>query len=191
MSIMFKNGLYYKLSVLLIRMCLAFLIPSPVYAIETNVGTETGLSLPRFVVLKSNKSNLRNGPGLKYPIKWLYTRKGYPMEVIAEFENWRQIRDIDGTEGWINENLVSGKRNVLIIGNKFSYPTKHYKLQKHEMVLLRYPNEAAHPIVRVEFGVIGNLKKCEQYWCKVTVESYTGWIQKENLWGVYKDETFK
>ena len=110
------------------------------------------------------------------------------MEVVAEFENWRKLKDIDGTEGWINENLITGRRNVVIIGNKFELNLDKYKLKQQEMILLRYPDENSHPIVKVEFGVIGNIKKCDREWCKIKIEEYTGWIKKINLWGVYQEE---
>ncbi len=171
---------------ILIIFLLNWLLPVDLFARE--VGKETGLPLPRFVILKSNKSNLRNGAGMKYAINWTYLKKGYPMEVIAEFENWRKLRDIDGTEGWINENLITGKRNVLIISNKFEVNPTKYKLKQQEMFLFRYPDENSYPVVRVEFGVIGNIKKCDIDWCKIKVDKYTGWIRKANIWGVYKEE---
>ena len=171
---------------LLIICLLAGLLP--LNALAREVGKETGLPLPRFVVLKSNKSNLRNGAGIKNAIKWTYLKKGYPMEVVAEFENWRKLKDIDGTEGWINENLITGRRNVVIIGNKFELNVDKYKLKQQEMVLLRYPDENSHPIVKAELGVIGNIKKCDREWCKIKIEEYTGWIKKINLWGVYQEE---
>jgi SH3-like domain-containing protein len=154
------------------------------------VGKETGLPIPRFVILKSNKSNIRKGPGMKYGIIWTYLRKGYPMEVIAEFENWRKLRDIDGTEGWINENLVTGRRNAIVIANKFSTKPNKYKsrLKAKEMVLFKHPDETSYPVVKAEFGVIASISKCGLEWCKIRVDKYSGWIRKENLWGVYKEE---
>lgn len=160
----------------------------PFSASTKEIGKETGLPLPRFVVLKSNKSNLRNGAGIKNAIKWTYLKRGYPMEVVAEFENWRKLRDIDGTEGWINENLITGRRNAVIIGNKFEQNFEKYKLKQQETVLLKYPDENSYPIVKIEFGVIGNIKKCNSEWCKIKIEEYTGWIKKVNLWGVYQEE---
>lgn len=164
------------------------LILLPTYSLAKDTGKETGLPLPRFVSLKSNKSNLRNGASIKNAIKWTYLKKGYPMEVIAEFENWRKLRDIDGTEGWINENLITGKRNAVIIGNKLKTNPRSYNLKQQEMLLFRAPDENSYPTVKVEFGVIGSIKKCEIDWCKIKVENYIGWIRKDNLWGVYKEE---
>jgi SH3-like domain-containing protein len=152
-------------------------------------GKETGLPIPRFVILKSNKTNLRVGPGIKYQTSWTYLRKGYPMQVVAEFENWRKLRDIDGSEGWVNENLITGKRSAIITGNQFSKPLS-YQLKEKEMVLLRYPREDAPPTLKVEFGVIAEIKKCNELWCKLKIQNKMGWIKKENTWGVFSDEIF-
>lgn len=155
------------------------------------IGKETGLPLPRFVILKSNKTNLRQGPGLKYATNWIYERKGYPMLVIAEFENWRKLKDIDGQEGWVNEKLVTGKRHVLLIGNKLPDDHKYDSPINKEVILLRYPNEASYPMARIEIGVLGEVLQCSVDWCKVKVGSYRGWIHKVNLWGVLRDEVIK
>ncbi|RZI47230.1 hypothetical protein EDM53_03250 [Rickettsiales endosymbiont of Peranema trichophorum] len=148
--------------------------------------SKSRLPIPRFVSLKPDEVNLRSGPGFQYPIKWSYKRKGYPMEVSAEFENWRQLRDIDGTEGWVNGNLITPKRRIVAI------PKGKINTGDHqEIMLLKYPNETARPVVRIEYGVIGDVKKCNQHWCKVVIRSYSGWIKKENIWGVYKDEIIR
>lgn len=154
----------------------------------SDMSYKTGQPLPRFISLKFDKTNVRNGPGKSNAIKWTYLRKGYPLEVTAEFDNWREVRDIDGTKGWINQNLITNKRNVIIINNELQETSKRFKLKPQEMVLFSNPSENSYPKVRVEFGVIANIKKCELEWCKVQVEKYTGWIRKFNLWGVYKDE---
>ena len=58
--------------------------------------------LPRFVSLRADTVNLRTGPGNRYPIEYVYRRKGYPLEIVAEFDQWRQVRDWQGTEGWVH-----------------------------------------------------------------------------------------
>jgi SH3-like domain-containing protein len=74
----------------------------------------SGLPLPRFVSLKSGRVNARIGPGVTYPVNWLYLKPGLPMEIIQEFDTWRKVRDSDGAEGWINQSLLSGKRTGLV-----------------------------------------------------------------------------
>ncbi|MBT3700232.1 MAG: hypothetical protein HOG12_01865, partial [Alphaproteobacteria bacterium] len=47
---------------------------------------------PRFASLRADKVNLRAGPGVRYPISWIFVRKSLPVEILAEFELWRKIR---------------------------------------------------------------------------------------------------
>ena len=151
-------------------------------------GTSTGLPIPRFVILKSNETNLRKGPNVRFPIVQTYKRKGYPMEVVAEFENWRKLRDRDGMEGWVHENLITGTRNVVIIDHKYKGTSFNYKINDNELILFRYPDETSYPISRAEFGAIGKLKKCQKEWCRIKFDEVTAWALKSNLWGVYPDE---
>ena len=86
---------------------------------EAGTGGVTGLPLPRFVTLSSGKINMRVGPGSRYPIEWVYTRRGMPVEIVAEYELWRKVRDVDGTEGWVLKHMVSSKRGAI---NPFRAP---------------------------------------------------------------------
>src|SRR5262245_55806966 len=75
----------------------------------------SGLAVPRFVSLKSDRVNLRQGPGTDYPTAWVFRRAGLPVEVIKEFESWRQVRDAEGTTGWVLGSMLSGRRTALIL----------------------------------------------------------------------------
>jgi SH3-like domain-containing protein len=133
------------------------------------------LPVPRFVSLRATKVNLRTGPGVRYPVDWVYTRKGLPVEIISEYETWRRIRDWEGTEGWMHRSMLSGTRNVMISG----------KLQ----TLRRKTSGTSPAVAHVEPGVIGKLLKCANSWCQVEFEGLEGWIKRSELWGVYPDET--
>ncbi len=67
----------------------------------------SGLPIPRFVSLKAEKVNVRRGPSSDHPVAWVFQRKGLPVEIVAEFENWRRVRDAEGEEGWILQNMLS------------------------------------------------------------------------------------
>jgi SH3-like domain-containing protein len=81
---------------------------------EAGLGPVTKLPMPRFVSLKADSVNLREGPNRDHPVKWIFKRAGLPVEITAEFEQWRRIRDSDGTEGWVLQNLLSGRRTALV-----------------------------------------------------------------------------
>lgn len=168
---------------------LLLVLSLPAFAGDT--GPVTGLPMPRFVILKSQETNLRKGPDIKYPIVWVYKQKGYPMEVVAEFENWRKLRDSDGAEGWVHENLITGTRNVRITGNNYISSNMPYSIRDNELILFHNPDESSYPKARLQFGAIGKLKKCQVHWCQAKFENTIGWVHKSNLWGVYPNEAME
>jgi SH3-like domain-containing protein len=137
----------------------------------------SGMPIPRFVSLMADESNVRTGPGRRYPIKWKYQARDYPVEIIQEFEHWRKIKDIDGDTGWIHKSLLSGKRFVLIQADDL---VKLYKKPKKNKIILAY----------VEPLVIAQLDSCTQDFCAVNMSGYSGWIARKFIYGVYDNEKF-
>lgn len=137
----------------------------------------SGLPLPRFVSLKNEETNVRTGPGTRYPIQWVYRRAEMPVEVIEEFDIWRKIQDVEGTTGWVHKAMVSGRRNGMITG-------------KSPQIIRIDADAKSRPILKVEPMVIVRLVECELAWCRIQVDGRKGWIEKKYLWGVYKDEAF-
>ncbi len=135
----------------------------------------SGLPIPRFVSLRSNKVYVRTGPALRYPIKWIFKKKSLPIEIIQEFDTWRKIRDIDGEEGWIHQSLLSGKRTALISEEAGAY-------------ILRKLSENAQPAALLEKNVLVHIEKCQGAWCYITTEGFKGWIERKSIWGIYEHE---
>lgn len=142
----------------------------------------SGLQVPRFVSLKSNRVNVRKGPSTDHAVAWVFSRAGLPVEVIAEFEHWRQIRDSEGSEGWIFHALLSGRRTALILP---------WVKERKAIALLDDASTGADPVAQLEPGVLGSVHQCDGTWCNFTVGKYTGWIEQERLWGVYRSEKVK
>jgi len=136
--------------------------------------TDSGLPVPRFVTLRADKVNVRAGPGARYPVEWVFERKGMPVEIVAEFDTWRKVRDIQGTEGWVHQNLLSSRRGVVITGVV--------------RTLRREPREDSAAVARAEPDVIGQLLECQAEWCRVEVAGLRGWLKRGELWGVYPGE---
>jgi len=134
----------------------------------------TGLPLPRFVSLRASEVNLRTGPGVRYPIDWVYQRRGLPVEVIDEFKTWRRIRDHEGTMGWVHQTMLDGRRGVLIVDEIG--------------ILRRAPEPDAAMVARLEPGVVARLERCETLWCQVTVERLSGWLPRKAFYGLYPGE---
>ena len=130
--------------------------------------------MPRFVTLRAGEVNLRTGPGIRYPIDWVYKRRGMPVEIIDEFETWRRIRDWQGTEGWVHQSMLQGRRGVLIIGK--------------QRLLRLEPEPDAPGVALVEAGVVGQLDSCQGAWCLIEFKSFDGWLTREEFYGVYPEE---
>lgn len=143
----------------------------------------SGLPLPRFVSLKSARVNSRVGPGVNYSVDWMYTKAGLPMEIVQEYDTWRRVRDADGSEGWINQSLLSGKRTAIIA------PWQRGK--KTQIDLLDDKDKNATVVAVVEPGVIGKIKSCDGQWCEMTLGGHTGWLSQSLVWGAYPGELVK
>ncbi len=150
------------------------------------VAGASGLPVPRFVSLKSDRVNMRNGPGTDYPTAWVYRRAGLPLEVIKEFEGWRQVRDADGAAGWVMQSFLSGRRTALVLPWEIKAGTAAPKV-----ALRRNDSERARAVAMIEAGVIANLASCDGRWCSVNIDKFHGNIEQKKLWGVYEGEVLK
>lgn len=143
---------------------------------DESKGTASGLPLPRFASLRADEVNLRAGPGTRYPIEWVFKKEGLPVEITAEFDIWRRVRDWDGSEGWVHKSTLSGKRTILVTGG--------------EKPVYKEPESPALA-ARVEGGSVGALQSCEAHWCKVKFDSVKGYMKKGDFWGAYETETLR
>ncbi len=140
--------------------------------------TSSGLPVPRFVSLKADRVAVRGGPDKDHDVVWIYTRLGWPVEITAEFEDWRRIRDSDGSEGWVYHSLLSGKRMAAV----------QLKSKTDLAPLYDKPDATSAVTARLQVGVLGAVKNCTGTWCQISGEGFDGWIEQSELWGVYPDE---
>ncbi len=149
--------------------------PEPAPDERTNAKSPS-LPIPRFVSLRAESVNLRVGPNARYPVEWIYVRRQLPVEVVAEFDTWRRIRDPDGTEGWVHSSMLSGRRTGIVKG----------EIQP----LRRSASQPADVVANLEPGVIVEIRRCAPGldYCRVEVAGVQGWIKRESLWGLYPDE---
>lgn len=138
----------------------------------------SGLPLPRFVSLKADKVNVRRGPSSDHAVAWVFQRKGYPVEIVAESENWRRVRDSDGDEGWILQSMLTGKRSAIVA------PWRAGKA----LPLRSDMDEKAAVVAQLEPGVMGQVKSCDGKWCELDAQGYDGYVPQDMLWGVYPGE---
>src|ERR1700722_1928307 len=142
------------------------------------IGNVTGLTLPRYASLKTDRVNLREGPRKDYATKWVFQRAGLPVEITAESDTWRKVRDSEGAEGWVLHSLLSGRRTGLVAPGK---KDQNFK------IFVR-ASESADLAATLQSGVIGNIRNCDGAWCLIDGDGFRGYIKQSNLWGVYPDE---
>lgn len=150
----------------------------------------SGLAVPRFVSLKSDRVHVRQGPSTDHKVLWVYQRAGLPVEVLQEFEGWRQVRDADGVVGWVLQTLISGRRTALVLPWELK-ASEQKNTAVPQTPLLADEKDNARPVASIEAGVIANIRSCSGRWCYVSVGDFRGYIQQKKLWGVYEGEAVK
>ncbi|MEJ0010739.1 MAG: SH3 domain-containing protein [Alphaproteobacteria bacterium] len=155
---------------------LSLLLAAPAFAQDASILNPSGLPIPRFVTLKSDEVNVRVGPGERYPIRWVYHRAHLPVQVIEEFAHWRKIKDYEGSVGWVQQTMISGERDILIMD-------KPQNLYAEAEV-------TSAPIIRAAPMVTAKLLACRPDWCRVELAGRKAWIRKADIWGVTREEVF-
>ena len=155
-----KNNKYYLIIFVLFFLILFFFPKS--FANESK----------KFLSLKNNEVNLRQGPSFEYPVKFIYKKKYLPIEILDKSETWRKIKDFENNSGWIHTSQLSKKKSAIC--------------QKNNSVLYKKPTIFSKPIAKLEIGRLVLIKKCKVKWCKITTGGFKGWVFKNSLWGKLK-----
>ena len=149
-------------------LCLALLVAGTASA--QTLGP-SGNPLPRYASVKGSTVNVRTGPGMGFPIRWVITTRRVPLRIVEESGDWRRVEDVDGGLGWVHTSLLSGKRSALVTGSK-------------AQALRRRPAPDARTVLLAEPGTFGWLETCEADWCQLAFDDTEGWMRKSVLWGV-------
>lgn len=171
-------GLFLRRARAYLLFLLAVCFIWPVGAVGQSDGTSSGLPVPRYVSLKADKVNVRGGPSRDHDVAWVFTRAGIPVEITAESENWRRIRDAEGAEGWVFHSLLSGRRTALVspAAKSAAFP------------LYERPDAGTRVVAKLEPRVLGTIRNCDKKWCRIFGEGFDGFIEQHLLWGVYPNE---
>ena len=135
----------------------------------------SGLKIPRIVSLKNSLTYMRSGPGKEFPIKYEFKKKGYPLKIIAEYNNWRKVATSNGITGWIHTQLLSSSKTGLI--------TK-------SALLKAIPSDSGNTLAKLLPNLLINIQICKEYWCKIEIvkgKIYVGWVKKNTIWGSTKN----
>lgn len=152
-------------------------VPNPRMALDRNLirvnatKTPSGFPVPRYVSLKYSNSNGRTGPSSGHPVAWNYKMRGLPMIVVAETEEWRKVRDVNGDESWMKRRLLDGKRMVLA---------------RTEIILRSKPRSDAKKRAIAAKGALLKMEECDSTgWCRVESEDgrLVGYALQNLLWG--------
>lgn len=184
----FAQPLLIILAILLVTVTMAPVLAyaqAPAIQNGVTVGPVTGFPLPRFVSIRPNEANVRVGPGSAYDIRWTFMRSGLPVEITAEFGNWRKIRDMEGDEGWIRHDLLTGRRTAVIAPWSDGDPVP----------ARRAPSLDASTRFLLQPGVLAEILECDGTWCDVmSVDpqvEWRGFVRQTSLWGAYPEERFE
>ncbi len=144
---------------------------APNVAITPGIGVVTKLPIPRFVSLRSDQVNFRAGPGFQYPVSWMYERDGLPVEMIGEFDVWRQVLAPDGGTGWVHEATIRARRGFYVTAA--------------QAALRRAPDPQSAIVAYLDQGVSGVLLSCAagSDFCKVATGHESGYLAREDFWG--------
>jgi len=121
-----------------------------------------------FLSLKKDKVNVRYGPSLESPIKYIYKKINLPIKQIDKKENFRRIIDHKKNSGWIHISQLKKINSVIPLKDK---------------ILFKKPSNFSKPLAKIKKGRILIVQKCENNWCKIKTEKFKGWIKKNDIWG--------
>ncbi|WP_310621959.1 SH3 domain-containing protein [Flexibacterium corallicola] len=148
------------------------------FAQAASIGA-SGLPLPRYVSLKSDRVNVRVGPSREHDVAWTFVRERLPVEIIQEYDEWRRIRDWEGKTGWVFRTLLTGYRSALV--SPWEGSSGNTPLRKKPG-----PNEKV--VAELEPYVLIGVLECKDGYCRVSGKDFEGWVDQTRLFGVYPDE---
>ncbi len=163
-------------SVLFVVFALAFAAVLPA-AVHAQSGKQKTAEPIRFASLRADEVNVRAGPGVRYPVKWVFVRKKLPVAITAEFESWRKIRDSEDAEGWVHRAMLSAKRSIVITDET--------------RTMRRSANEKAPAVAQLTPGIVAQIESCDGHWCELEVDGYSGWVRQPGLWGLRNSEVIE
>ena len=134
------------------------------------------VAAPYFASISASKARMRTGPARTYPASWLYQRQDLPVRVLASFKEWRRIEDPDGTQGWMQANLLSSTRTAIV---RAATP----------IAMLEQPGAGARLKWHAAPGVVGRISQCAAGWCRFDVKGQAAYVEATGLWGLAPGET--
>ena len=143
--------------------------------VATDVAAQTKRQVPYWASIGAGRARMRTGPARTYPASWLYQRADLPVRVIQVYKEWRKVQDPDGTEGWMQGNLLRETRTAIVRGSE-------------PIAMRAQPSPGATLAWRAAPGVVGRISQCANGWCRFDVKGQAGYVEQRDLWGVEQGE---
>lgn len=154
---------------------LAFgVLAAGVSAQERQVARKTEGDINRFASLRADDVNVRAGPGVRYPVKWKFVQRNMPVQIVAEYDTWRKIRDWEGAEGWVHRAMLSSRRSLIVIGQG--------------QTMRKDSTDDSAAVARLATGYVVMVARCQRIWCEVEADGYEGWVKRDTVWGIFPGE---
>ncbi len=128
----------------------------------------------RFASLRADDVNVRAGPGVRYPVKWKFVQRNMPVQIVAEYDTWRKIRDWEGAEGWVHRAMLSSKRSLIVVGQG--------------QTMRKDATDDSAAVARLASGYVVMVSRCGREWCEVEASGYEGWLRRDHVWGILPGE---
>src|SRR5262245_2321477 len=132
---------------------------------------------PYFVSVKTDEAYMREGPSDMHRVKWIYRRKGLPLEVIATFDVWRRVRDMDGEVGWMHMALLTRDRTAVVTSGA-------------TVSVYARDDTTSQVVAQAQPGAIGHLLGCAMLNCQVEFTGAEGWVPRARLWGIHDGDEY-
>ena len=130
--------------------------------------------LAEMVAIAGEDVNMRSGPGTKNEVLWKMGT-GFPLEVVKRSGDWLQVKDFEGSTGWVQKNTVNTAQHVVVRANKGTDNTINVRSE---------PSRKAGVVAQAKYGVVFKKLAKKGDWVQVEHgEGVTGWIESSLLWG--------
>lgn len=130
--------------------------------------------LAEMVAIAGEDVNMRSGPGTKNEVLWKMGT-GFPLEVVKRAGDWLQVKDFEGSTGWVQKNTINTTQHVVVRANKGTDKTINVRSE---------PSRKAGVVAQAKYGVVFKKLAKKGDWVQVEHgEGVTGWIESSLLWG--------
>jgi SH3-like domain-containing protein len=141
------------------------MVAEPVYsAPKVNVDNSSA----DYASVNQNGVFVRSGPSAEYRvIRSVY--KGFPVQIIGGQDNWTQIKDFMGQEGWIYTPLLGSNNSAVVTATKAN--------------LRSGPGLQFMVVNQVNYGAVLLVNNIKDDWYMVTTPGgLEGWLSRELVW---------